>query len=111
MRRHYGARISEAETARTAFSLKKQSLGFSLSSVFYFFYFFFGIVFMIASMAMSVISTLKRSATIAANRISVLSVRPTKIFCRRTKPLPFSPVKIAAERATPKAAPKEEAIL
>lgn len=103
------------QNERKAYRDNKKQLQVLFTAVvfcsFYFFYFFFGTVFMMERMATSVMSTLKRSATMAAKRTSVLSVRPTKIFCRGTKPLPFSPVKIAVERATPKAAPKEEAIL
>ena len=54
---------------------------------------------------------LKRKAAMAARRRDTLSVRPRKSPERAVISMPERAVKMEAEMATPKAAPREEAIL
>src|SRR5437667_7764498 len=71
-----------------------------------------GTVTEIATIATATITTLNNRATAAAKRIFTLSVRPIAISAIGDRPcIPLRPVKIAAEIATPIAAPREEAIL
>lgn len=74
-----------------------------------------GIVSMMEAIAHTTMNKLKPRATMAASRMLTLSWRPTKVITPSSQTilslLTRKAVKMAAEIATPKAPPSEEAIL
>jgi len=67
---------------------------------------------MMAMMPIATMNTLNISAMEAANRALMFSVLPIAISAKGRNPSSrLNPAKIAAERATPRAAPSEDAIL